>query len=102
MYVCSCFALSINPQVRRIQQLKRVAIAEGFQLTASKFELLDKIIRTVRKDDRFFGNIQVVFEGDPLQYVFSSKLSLSASADEDAQVRRTCKSVQLSKSVPSF
>jgi hypothetical protein len=63
-------------QAGDIRKAKRMAFAEGFQLSRPQFELLDEILRVVRDKDSFFGGMQVILEGDYLQYVFSSSAAV--------------------------
>lgn len=55
------------PIKNRILSMDILVIDEISMLSASLFEKIHKILKTVRKDNRLFGGVQVVLSGDFLQ-----------------------------------
>ena len=51
----------------RIQEIDILVIDEISMLSASLMEKLNILCQTIRKNKKFFGGIQVIFTGDPLQ-----------------------------------
>lgn len=61
------FSAKLSKVRRRIKQTKTLAIDEISMISADVFEILDKVFRAVRENDKPMGGMQIVLFGDFLQ-----------------------------------
>jgi ATP-dependent exoDNAse (exonuclease V) alpha subunit len=61
------FSAKLSKVRRRIKQTKTLAIDEISMISADVFEILDKVFRAVREDDKPMGGMQIILFGDFLQ-----------------------------------
>lgn len=61
------FSAKLSKVRRRIKQTKALAIDEISMISADVFEILDKVFRAVRENDKPMGGMQIVLFGDFLQ-----------------------------------
>ncbi len=61
------FSAKLSKVRRRIKQTKTLAIDEISMISADVFEILDKVFRAVRENDKPMGGMQIILFGDFLQ-----------------------------------